>query len=862
MSSVNGSQAKPHVESSVEKKRLDNLALRANENIRRGKGIEDDIEQAQLESLHSRYSTFEDVRDKQGYLCGGCHKVHKVATPRPFLHLMSSCHSREHGSFGSFWDVSGSGFSCLDTVLAGPITSHKDPSYVPTAPRPSDHRHFYIREETADGVAVHHAFPQRGVDEESYDSFSCSQGLGTVRIEAERDGLAAELLVFVPVEKPLEVWRLKVSNTSDRRRVIDLFSWINWGLESHPGYYFDPRVVSEGRYYNELNALVALNNDQNNKHPRTGFFMSSERFEDFDLSAEAFTGGSRFSAVPAAVEKGKCTCSKGVQPYQGLIGAARWRIELEPGESRELDFLLGVTDSDLEKGRMHLDSLRSHFFSGEGIDRELQQLEARWREMVSAHTSATGDDEFDRFFNVWSKYQALNSSRWTRALDKVGYRDLLQDLMGISSFDPAYTRTMLPVSLRYQIPDGRAVRQFAKFEGAPHDERMYMDSTSWIPDTLVGYIQETGDNSLLEQQEGFLNLATGRVEGAESIYEHTLRGVRTLYENRGLYGLCKIGHGDWNDSLDGVGHDGEGVSVWLSMALVYAAQKTRELTVRLEDAENTELMDRIIEEMTTAINTSAWDGAHYVYAFMSDGTPVGVQSNQEGRIHLNVNSWSLFSGVASAAGREEQVLEAIESLSTRLGYLLVAPGYTPLSKRVGRIADISTGQFENGSIYTHGQSFVIFALASMGKGDEAYEAFKAILPGNTPPDISTGPLHQISNYTVGIEHEHFGRNLYSNFSGALSWLRKSAERILGLLPDFDRLVVDPCIPSSWPEYSVRKVWRGRTVTMHVSNPGSVCSGVVQAVASGKQLPVSDGKSWLELENIPEGGEVTIEVTLG
>ncbi len=862
MSSVKGSQVKPHVETSAEKKNNDDLVRRANEALRQGKSIEDILDPAQIACLRARYSAFEDERNKQGYLNGGSHKVHKVATPRPFLHLLSSCHNREHGSFGSFWDVSGSGFCCLDTVLAGPVTSHKDPSYVPTAPRSSDHRHFYIREETADGVAVHHAFPQRGVDEESYDSFSCNQGLGTVSIEAERGGLATSLLVFVPTEQPLEVWRLKVSNTSGRRRVIDLFSWINWGLESHPGYYFDPRVVSEGRVYEELNALVALNNDQNNKHPRTGFFMSRERFDDFDLSAEEFTGGSRFSAYPEAVESGKCNGSLGVQPYQGLIGAARWRLELEPGETKELGFLLGVTDPDLEKGRVHLESLRSHYFSGGGIDRELQRLQQRWQQMVDAHLSATADNEFDRFFNVWSKFQALNSSRWTRALDKVGYRDLLQDLMGISSFDPEYTRTMLPAALRYQIPDGRAVRQFAKFEDAPHDERMYMDSTSWIPDTLVGYIQETGDAALLEQLEGFLDLKTGRVEGGENVYEHTLRGVRVLFEHRGLYGLCKIGHGDWNDSLDGVGRDGEGVSVWLSMALVYAAQRMRELTVRLEDTKNTELMDRIIEEMTTAINSSAWDGAHYVYAFMSDGTPVGSSSNDEGRIHLNVNSWSLFNGVAAAAGRESQVLEAIESLKTRLGYLLVAPGYTPRSKSVGRIADIRTGQFENGSIYTHGQSFVIYALASLGRGDEAYAAFKAILPDNTLPDISTGPLHQISNYTVGIEHEHFGRNLYSNFSGALSWLRKSAERILGLLPDFERLVIDPCIPSSWPEYRVRKVWRGRTVTMHVRNPDSRCTGVAEALIDGERLPVVDGKSWLELAKIPAGGEVTVEVTLG
>ncbi len=862
MSSVNGSQLKPHVETSAEKTRLDTLARRANRALSEGKGIEDVLEPAQIERLRTRYSTFEDKRDEQGFLSGGCHQVHKVATPRPFMHLLSSCHSREHGSFGSFWDVSGSGFCCLDTVLAGPVTSHKDPSYVPTAPCASDHRHFYIREETAAGVAVHHLFPQRGVDEQRYDSFSCAQGLGTVRIEAGRDGLDAALLAFVPVEQPLEVWRLSVTNKSGRRRVIDLFSWINWGLESYPGYYFDPRVVSEGRVFEELNALVALNNDQNNKHPRTGFFMSSGRFEDFDLAAEEFTGGARFRAFPAAVENGKCTGSPGVQPYQGLIAAARWRLELDPGQAVELDFLLGVTDPDPEKGRADLASLRSHFFADGGIDKELRRLKLRWQAMVSAHVSATGDDEFDRFFNVWSKYQALNSSRWIRALDKVGYRDLLQDLMGINSFDPAYTRTMLPAALRYQLPDGRAVRQFAKFEGAPHDERMYMDSTSWIPDTLVSYIQETGDMALLRQQEGFLDLATGRVEGNASVYEHALRGLRTLDENRGLHDLCRIGYGDWNDSLDGVGRDGEGVSVWLSMALVYAARRMRELTVRLRDTQNTALMDRIITELTEAINSSAWDGAHYVYAFMSDGTPVGSRSNGEGRIHLNVNSWSLFSGVAASAGRESQVLKSIERLRTRLGYLLVAPGYTPRSKDVGRIADIRTGQFENGSIYTHGQSFMIYALAGLGKGDEAFDAFKAVLPDNTLPDISTGPPHQLSNFTVGIEHEHFGRNLYSNFSGALSWLRKSAERMLGLLPDFDRLVIDPCIPSRWPQYRVRKVWRGRNVLMHVHNPESRCTGVVAASLDGEALPVVDGKSQVELDKLPGNGEVNIEVVLG
>ncbi|MFH1070841.1 MAG: hypothetical protein V1794_14585 [Candidatus Glassbacteria bacterium] len=820
----------------------------------------------QLTVLRRRYSHFRDELDAGGFITSSVHRITRVSTPRPYLHLVSSNHSRESGAFGSFWDAGGAGFSCLDTVLAGPVTSHKDPSYVPTAPRATDHRHFYLRERGEPGCApeIWHVFPQRGVEEDQYEGFHCDQGLGTVKLEASRHGLRAGLLVFVPVDHPLEVWRLTLENLSGGRRSLDLFLSVNWGLDSYPGYYFDPRVVSEGRVYDELNTLVALNHDQNNRHPRTGFLMASRRFEGFDMSAEDFTGGGHFRRYPLAVERDGCTGSRGLQPYLGLIGAMHFRIELAGGESTTLEVLLGVTDPDLEKGRTHLQGLARYYFAGKGVDRELERLGESWRTLIGRHKARTPDVEFDRFFNVWSKYQAKNTARWTRALDKVGYRDLLQDLLSINSFNPEYTSVMLPTALRYQFPDGRAVRQFSKFEGTPHDERMYMDSPSWIADTLTDYVQETGDFAILERREPFLDPFTKKLDrdNQATVYEHALRGLRSLFDSRGLYGLCRIGHGDWNDALDGVGRDGEGVSVWLSMALVFAAGRLGELAAHLQDGPAVSFTEKIIGEMTRAINEHAWDGRHYVYAFMPDGTPIGSSKGLEGKIHLNVNAWSLFNGVAAAAGRQEAVLASIEKLKTPLGYLLLFPAYTSSSRKVGRIGDMAAGQFENGSIYTHGQSFVIYALATLGRGSDAFRSLKTILPENTLPDIATGPPHQVSNFTVGIEHPHFGRNLYSNFSGALAWLRKSAARILGLLPDFDRLVIDPCIPSDWPEYRVEKIFRGCRVKASVHNPKGVCRGVAAVQAAGIVIEPEDGRAALPVGMLAGKKEIEVEVELG
>ncbi|HLA39102.1 MAG TPA: hypothetical protein VJ417_03855, partial [Candidatus Glassbacteria bacterium] len=404
-------------------------------------------------------------------------------------------------------------------------------------------------------------------------------------------------------------------------------------------------------------------------HPRTGFLCSRDPFDGFDMTGEEFKGGGPFRIFPRAVVEGRCRSSMGEQPYLGLIAALQFDLELAPGGERSLDFLLGVTSPEPDKARAQLGSYRDKFFAPGGFESELARLEESWQTLIGRHQSRTPDEEIDRFFNIWSKYQARLSARLPLSLEMVGYRDTLQYMMGLNSFDPEFVAGHLPTVLSHQYEDGTAPRQFAKFAGAPHDLRKYMDNCSWIADTLVGYLQETGDFAFLERELPFFDPQTGRLipERPATVYEHGLRSLKGLYSHRAANGLCLIGHGDWNDSLDGVGkEDGAGVSVWLSMALVFAAQRFRELALWKGDSGSVALLDKIIGEMTGIINQVAWDGGHYVYAIMPDGTPVGSATNEEGKIHLNVNAWSLFNGVAEKAGRVDRVLAAIAGLDTPL----------------------------------------------------------------------------------------------------------------------------------------------------------------------------------------------------
>jgi cellobiose phosphorylase len=53
--------------------------------------------------------------------------------------------------------------------------------------------------------------------------------------------------------------------------------------------------------------------------------------------------------------------------------------------------------------------------------------------------------------------------------------------------------------------------------------------------------------------------------------------------------------------------------------------------------------------------------------------------------------------------------------------------------------------------------------------------------------------------------------LFSNFTGSVAWYRRVIEWMLGLRADFDALRIDPRPPAAWDEYTVHKLWRGRSI---------------------------------------------------
>jgi len=301
--------------------------------------------------------------------------------------------------------------------------------------------------------------------------------------------------------------------------------------------------------------------------------------------------------------------------------------------------------------------------------------------------------------------------------------------------------------------------------------------------------------------------------------------------------------------------------VWLSVALVYASKRMLKLARHLGDQKVVKRLENIVGTMTRAVNRAAWDGDHYLFGFNDHGVKLGANASAEGRMHAAVNAWAVLAGVAAAAGREEAVLSAFRRLWTPIGVTAVDIPYTHKSRELaGRIADITPGQFENGAIYTHLHSFWLYALVTRGYRDRAYSELKLALPGNTFPDIATGPPHQQSNFAVGPSHPDFGTNLYSNFSGSTAWYLKAVDRMIGVLADFDGLRISPAAPRAWREYRLRKQFRGVEYQFHFHHK-SGRSRVKSVTVDGKPLKPANGEYKIPVPKRKAKGPVKVDVIM-
>jgi len=187
-------------------------------------------------------------------------------------------------------------------------------------------------------------------------------------------------------------------------------------------------------------------------------------------------------------------------------------------------------------------------------------------------------------------------------------------------------------------------------------------------------------------------------------------------------------------------------------------------------------------------------------------------------------------------------------LYTPYGIMLNGPSYTVPDEDIGFVTRVYPGLKENGAIFSHPNPWAWAAECMLGRGDQAMKYYNALCPYNQNDNIEIREAEPYSycQFIVGKDHTAFGRARHPFMTGTAGWAYFSATRyILGIRPEFDYLLIDPCIPSDWKEFRIRREWRGAQYYITVRNPEGVMKGVKEIRLNGEsveKIPVQEQDS--------------------
>ena len=698
----------------------------------------------------------------------------------------------------------------------------------------------------------------------------CRHGTAYTIIESRYSGIATETTYFVPLGQAFEYWRLKVTNEGDRPRQISVFTFCEftnqWDTFQDQVNLQYSLFIVRGELTGDGLLRIAI---QDNLTPDTeGFFLHDiarhcwmalvgATVDGYDTCREAFLGPYRGYHNPLVVEQGRCTNS---QVYGGnACGSLQTDLTLQAGESRELLVLLGIGDAR-STGKRTV----AEFGSLARAETELQKLKETWHAKLDNLVVETPDEELNHTINVWGLYNCLISFAWSRSAslvyngerDGLGFRDSVQDVLGVVAAIPEEARKRLELMLTGQSSTGGAMPVIRPFEHHPGHEKTpppeeyRSDDCLWFFNAVPAYVCETGDLDFYNQVLPYAD------QGKATVLGHLRRALEFNLERTGKNGLpCGLA-ADWNDCLR-LGYYGESLFVAFQLRLgltVYA-----EIVERLGKPEETAWALRQRETLDTNIQACAWDGDWFIWAIGEDGTVYGTKEYEEGQVYLNTQVWSVISGAATSEQASRCMQTVHERLATPYGLMLSAPPFVKTPIDVMRAVVFNPGIKENAGIFNHTQGWGVMAECLLGRGDRAYEYYRAFMPAayNTRAEIRQSEPYVQGQTTYSIFSPRPGNTRTSWLTGAAAWAYFSATQyILGLRPELDGLRIDPCIPSDWEGFSATRRFRGRTFRIAVHNPQNVCKGVTKMVVDGKEVAGS-----LVPLDLP-GSEHRVDIWLG
>ena len=695
-----------------------------------------------------------------------------------------------------------------------------------------------------------------GKDLNEYKS-ECHHGTAYTKMMADYSGIHSEVRYYVPLNKTYEVWNLSVTNNSDKARSLNITGYAEFTNNSNYeqdqvnlqySQYITKTVFVENRVRQMIHAnLDRIENGKeiDNKDVVNRFIgLAGAPVDSWCGDRGEFLGEYHRYGNPVGVESGKLNNHGNYN--ENSCGAITTVLELAPGETKTIAFLVGMIDNETA-GKI----VASYTDTKAVCDKGLEELIAYWHGQLSHFQINTPSDEFNTMINTWNAYNCFMTFIWSRAAsftycglrNGYGYRDTVQDIQGVIHLAPEMAVEKIRFMLSAQVDNGGGL-PLVKFTHNPGhedtpDDASYVQETGhpayraddalWLFPTVYKYVSETGNVAFIDEVIPFANKDEG------TVYEHLKRAIDFSMNHLGKHGMPAGLYADWNDCLR-LGADGE--STFVALQFYYAMTILKEFAAYKKDDEYIAYLDESQEKLGKIIQELCWNEDRFIRGFTGDGQVIGKRDDPEANMWLNPQSWAVISGFASDEQADKSLEMVYERLNTEYGAILMDPPYHAHAFDGALAVIYNAGTKENAGIFSQSQGWIILAEALKGHGDRAFKYFIENAPAaqNDRAEIRRLEPYCYGQFTEGKASPNFGRSHVHWLTGTASTVMVGCvEGILGMRPDFYGLHIAPSIPKAWDGFEIEKDFRGCHLHIVVKNPDHVESGCKSLLVNGQAV---------------------------
>ena len=761
--------------------------------------------------------------------------ISRADTPRPWSNYLGST------EYGAIITNHAGGYSFYRTAAGSRFLRLR----LNSVPLDQPGRYFYLRDrDSGDAWSASWQPVAKPLDRYQY---TCRHGTAYTTITSEYEGIHTESTYFVPLGQTFEYWRLRITNRGSKPRRLSVFTYCEFATSWHMvtdltnlqyAQFIAKAVVEDGMLGVSIHPYLTFDPEQLVGCGRVWMALTGAPIAGFESVRDRFLGSAYNTyANPETVIRG--SCSNFLAEGENPCGTFQADLTLQPGETREVLVLLGL-GTPSSHGRATV----AEYGTADRCERELSKLKQHWHRYLKGVRVKTPDADLDSMVNVWNAYNALVTYSWSRHAsliysgerDGLGFRDTVQDLLGVTPLMKEDIRGRLELMLTGQVSTGGAIPVIVPeahrpgLEKAPSEAQYRSDDCLWFFHSVPDFVAETGDTDFYRKVLPYAD------QGEDTVLGHLRRALEFNLERSGRNGLpCGLA-ADWNDCVQ-MGHQGE--SVMVTFQLYYGLGVYADIARHLGLPHEADWATRERVKLGDHLQKATWDGEWFLWAIGADGHRYGSRESEEGQIYINSQVWSVISGAATPEQGRSAMAALKERLSTPYGIMLSAPPFTEKTPRTVMGGVIyNHGIKENAGIFCHTQSWAVIAEALLGNGDQAYAYYRAFMPAayNDRAELREIEPYVHCQTTYAPCNRNAGKSRVPWLSGTAAWSYHAAVQwVLGIRPELDGLRVDPCIPRSWPGFSVRRVFRGKLLSIDVKNPDGVSRGVSCLQVNGRQV---------------------------